>query len=216
MNADNYNSNQLSRALIDPEHLTQLTLLAQPQLGLDVDGKCGPATRAALEARMGGAVTVSAADHLGLSIVAAARSEIGQGETVANNRSPYLESIGAIPGEPWCAAAVSHWIREGCKAAGVSCPIRGSLGAKHLADQIAEAGHEVTNWLGLRAGDVICTHRGKAGSQSGHIRLVAGPIYGGLMPYIAGNEGVYPARVHALTVDVTHLDVYKLASLRPR
>jgi hypothetical protein len=50
MTADEFNASALKSLL--PRHLSELTRLAQNVLGLQVDGKCGPATIAELDKRM--------------------------------------------------------------------------------------------------------------------------------------------------------------------
>lgn len=140
----------------------------------------------------------------GLMALEAAREDIGQGETVRNNVSPYLDRIRrGGPTGAWCAAAVSQWLetawarRHGAESwAEVPepwrrrCPVRRSHGARRLFRRVVAAGKQVD---APAAGDIACWARGRKAWQ-GHVGIVS-RVEGERWFYVAGNEGPFPAVV---------------------
>lgn len=63
-----FNHYELVAKLVTDEHVTELTRIAQERFGLEVDGKCGPKTRAALEASAAKRATPAAQTSLGITV----------------------------------------------------------------------------------------------------------------------------------------------------
>jgi len=140
---------------------------------------------------------------LGNAVASVARSEIGRGEEIANNQGDDVVRYraGRKGSGAWCAAFVSWCAEEACRRLDVAMPFARSGGAKKLYRNIGKAGSFVTV---PEAGDVVCWHRGKAGSWQGHIAIVEKVGDDGIIHTIEGNVGRFPAKVKRLAHDVTH------------
>lgn len=222
MTPDEYNEREEDAGRLRWDHVTALTRIAQRELGLLVDGKCGPRTRAALEAQATPARTGSRTPDLttaaGLMVaypqippLAAAAVEValslrGRGEEGANNHGPFIDEIGGRQGYLWCALFVGHCWREAARRAGVEPPAWtfrrpgvAEPGARALA--LAAAAHGSQSFRAEEAlpGDLVLWER----SGGHHVGIVWHPAEGALVT-VEGNVGRYPARVRDLTHDVHH------------
>lgn len=164
-----YNGRELAVGRLRPEHMTALTLYFQACEGLQVDGACGPATRAALR-ELVSPLAVHALEDAGAN-----REEL------------------AVPARAraWCAWAVCRWLRR----AGLPAPGAGSrdeLVAKRLLRWLLERGTVVwepgadAGRMPLRPGDVVCWHRRRTGGWQGHIEVVTARTGRGVH-FVGGN-----------------------------
>jgi len=157
---------------------------------------------------------------LGELAMRVALSELGHGETVGNNRGPDIEryrggdGTGGSPGGSgaWCASFVSWCFVQLAHQAGLTLPFDTSRGAKRLAKNIAAAGDRIDP-AKAQGGDVICWHRGKAGSWQGHVGFVEMRDRSGLLHTVEGNVGAFPSRVRRLVHDPDHERVYLVARI---
>lgn len=141
-------------------------------------------------------------DVLGLAALEAARSDLGVRETEQNwgpRIRQYLETVGISEPAPWCAAAVSTWIREAEQAIGMTGPIVPSPGAKAIGEQFQRADRWMAPWSALRhdirPGMVAVFDRGVPGAEwRGHVGIVSqvGPDW---FLAIEGNTGPAGDRV---------------------
>lgn len=216
MTPDDYNADALRLRKITPAHVTELTRIAQRDLGLPADGKCGPGTRAALEVRPAvGDLTTGAgllATYPGASPAACTAVEValslrGRGEQGSNNHGPFIRELGGRDGDLWCALFAGHCWREAhgrvrleppawsFRRPGVAEP-----GALALM-QRAEAATGVTRFTDpakALPGDLALWKR--AGGH--HVGLVWRPLPGGVVATVEGNVGAFPALVRDLLHDV--------------
>lgn len=136
-------------------------------------------------------------------VVHVAQSNIGYGETEANNQGHFLRVIGAPPGSEWCAYLAWYTHKRGAVHAGVVLPYRGSGGAKKLGKAIAACPNGFFTMDPARAlpGDVVITCREKGPVRTegkGHARVVEDLWTGSLLPMIEGNAGRFPAKVRRI------------------
>lgn len=164
--------------------------------------------------------TVPPHDHLlRLRVLAIAKQEIGKGEDprLGNNRgSDVYRYRGADGAGAWCAAFAGYCIEHAYKEMGRALPFKRSNGAKRLFKNIRKAG----TYLGrataaVRPGDVVCWHRGKAGSWQGHIGIVSEIHDDGTFSSIEGNVGRVPAKVKEIRHDPTHERIVGFARFPP-
>lgn len=211
--ADDYNEGAYEHGLLKPSHLTGMTRIAQRDLGLVADGKCGPKTRAALEA---GNLTTAAgllAAYPVTSKPAALAVEValslrGRGEEGGNNRGPFIRELGGHDGDLWCALFVGHCRREAHRIAKLPPPAwtfrRPGVvepGARVLVDAaVLAGGHAFTNPSGALPGDLVLWKR----DGGHHVALVWHPEQGGIVVTVEGNVGKFPAAVRDLRHDVAH------------
>lgn len=106
-----YNTKRREDKALRMSDVTQMVRHWQHSHDLEVDGRFGPLTQASVR---GGEM----GSHLMAWALKYAIIDIGEGETVGNNRSPYLDHVRqrdgtALPWKnykaPWCAAALSYW-----------------------------------------------------------------------------------------------------------
>jgi len=106
-----------------------------------------------------------------------------------------LRNLGLSPGQPWCAAAVTTWIREAAERTGMEAPIAGSALAQEVGRQLQQAGRWFdVGELGdaretLRPGMVVVWYRGPREEGKGHIGLVERVIDEQRFETIEGNSG---------------------------
>lgn len=232
MNAPLYNRGELDAGRLDVLHVTAMTEIAQRELGLAVDGRCGPRTRAALEAQSTPLPTGPRPDlttarglheafpdlpHVAAIAVVTALELRGRGEQGGNNEGPFIAEIGGRPGYQWCALFVGHaWrlahARKGLeppawtyRRAGVAEP--GALALGHAA---GEVGHLFTDPALALPGDLVVWER----TGGHHVALVWVPAGGGATATIEGNVGRYPAVVRDLVHD-THNEPHFKFFARP-
>jgi hypothetical protein len=97
MTPRDYNAKQMAAGMVTAEHVTELTTIAQRDLGLEVDGKLGPQTRAALERRYTPTPVAPMPTPILHDIRASAKtSKIVKGETkqLVGGRRPWLKTTG--------------------------------------------------------------------------------------------------------------------------
>lgn len=77
------------------------------------------------------------------ALVAFARADVGRVRETSPNRSPEIDRMlaatGQAPGQNWCAAALSSWIRDASTDTGIAPP-GNSAGARALVDQLRHGG----------------------------------------------------------------------------
>ena len=82
------------------------------------------------------------------ALVTYALADVDRVVETSPNRGPeidrMLEYTGQAPGQNWCAAALSSWIRDASVESGIAAPAR-SAGARALVDQLRAAG--VVDWI---------------------------------------------------------------------
>ncbi len=224
MNADEYNSDQLESWYkwgegVAPHHVTVMTRIAQREIGLAVDGKCGPRTRAALEAQSMPAPTGPKPDlttarglhaafpnlpHVAAIAVVAALELRGKGEEGANNHGAWLRSIGSRDGWQWCAVFAGHCWREAHSRKGLEPPAwtyrRAGVvepGALALGHAAGEVGEMFTDPARALPGDLAVWER----TGGHHVAIVWHPAPHNLTVTVEGNVGRFPAVVRDLTHD---------------
>ena len=218
MTPDEYNRLQMLGGHVAPEHVTEMTRIVQAQLKLAVDGKCGPATRASLEAHTRPALPRRPAPpaSIGEAVVAFAVTLIGQGEEGANNRGSFIEKIGGgawAQGMEWCALSGGYAWRETLRRAGKTPASywfrqprgRPEPGALNLIRAIAAASAAAggpgrfKDPMLARPGDVAALDHGDG---HGHFMLVERPDPDGLTHLLEGNVGRYPAKYKRMVRDL--------------
>lgn len=219
MTPEQYNQGTLLRGLLRPDHVTAMTRIAQAELGLAVDGMCGPRTRAALEA-----TGARPPQLVGEAVVAFAVTLIGQGETTANNRGSFIERIGGQQGMEWCALSAGYAWRETIMRAGrvpgahwYRRPGVAEPGALNLLRAVAAAGHAAGGPSCFkdpgkaRPGDLLGWYRGEGHGHVGIVELLDDDLVVGTLE---GNVGRYPAKYRRLQRDV-HRDPQFWGFARP-
>ena len=162
---------------------------------------------------IGRALTTDEIERLCGFAVATGLLEVGNGESLANNKGPDLVRYGAIPGEPWCAAFVDYCFAHACYAAKIKHEIKRSLNAKRLGKNIGAIGRIFHEPEWTEPGDVVVWHRG-LNPFSGHIGLVLSSDKDGIVTTIEGNVGPFPSKVKQLKHDTHNERVAFFASLR--
>jgi hypothetical protein len=206
MSADGYNRTLITGGVIGPSHVTAMTLIAQRELGLTVDGKCGPRTRAALEAQTTPLPTGARPPQtIGEAVVAFAVTLIGQGEQGANNSGEFITRIGGQQGWEWCALSAGYAWRTVLERAGAPAawtyrrPGVPEPGALALAQgALAARGWKFTDPNLALPGDLIVWDKGHG---KGHIGIVEFDDEG-LTHTLEGNVGRYPSKYKRLVRDV--------------
>lgn len=100
-----------------------------------------------LLALAGGGDGAPSGSPYGAAVVAAALRSLGVHETSPNSGpeiDAWVKELGLVPPMQWCAAAVSHWLREASKATGTPMPIGGAGAAKGLLGQFKAKGRALT------------------------------------------------------------------------
>lgn len=157
---------------------------------------------------------------LSAQAVRVAISNIGMGESTANNRGKFIDLIGGRSGGEWCAAFAGYCYRRSAELLEREWPVwtlrngKPELGAKALTKAMGKVGRMFTDPSDARPGDLICWHR-KTGAISwkGHVGIVVGVDSDGIVETCEGNVGRFPAKVRRFTHDVTKERLYSFASL---
>jgi hypothetical protein len=184
---------------------------------LVVDGKVGPHTAWAIQARLNNIASVETQFGLpappmaggsgagrGAITVAMQDMEAGRGEIGANNSGPdvaaYLAPTGLGTPNNWCAAFVSHCYRQ---ALGHNAVFGYVPGAQEVHNRMKQLGHAYTASLSNppQPGDIIVWRRVDPNDPAhtgwyGHIGLVHSFADGNLWT-IEGNRGTFPSKVKA-------------------
>lgn len=174
------------------------TRALQTRAGLPATGIVDERTRdAAREALPPTEPRVATGTRLGDALLAQARADLGVREERTNDGArirEYFAGTGVAPPAHWCAAALRFWLRAAARAAGVTAPIAGSVGAKATMVQL-QAAHR---WISaddlrrdptrLRPGMIVVWHRGAPGAYTGHIGVVA-TVNGHSFTTVEGNSG---------------------------
>lgn len=194
----------------------QVSNLDPSGLPLVVDGKVGPLTRWALDARLtniapaasqfalpaltgGGSNAGRAALNVALQEMAA-----GHGEEGSDNHGQHVRAYlnGVEEGASWCAAFVSYCFRQGLGHNGV---FGYTAGAQALHKKMKSLGHAYAASLSNppQPGDIIAWRRvdpKKVASTSwqGHIGIVHS-FHDGILWTIEGNRGPFPSRVQSFS-----------------
>jgi len=197
-NASKFESGDLTGGMI-----AALVERFQEEMGLAVDGMCGPITRAALLSPTDPPTDVS---EVAFGALRVAIESIGKGEEGGNNSGEFVEMLHQkhFDGNndddgAWCAAFMSHCFEESCSRLDVEMPFLRSGGAKKLfrhawtAGRLLEGGTTGVERLVL-PGDLVCWYRGDPTGWMGHIGIVE-RTEGELFFTIEGNVGRYPSKV---------------------
>lgn len=228
MSANEFNATEWQRGRLNLNHITEMTRIAQRELGLPVDGKCGPQTRATLLAAGAAPDLTTAAGLLaaypGTSAAAAAAVEValslrGRGEEGENNSGPFIREIGGQDGYLWCALLAGHCWREAHRRTGLVPPAWtfrrhgvAEPGAKALVSAAATAAGKpfIVDPANVLPGDLALWKR----DGGHHVALVWRPLGDGVVATVEGNVGAFPARVRDLSHDVRH-EPHFVAFARP-
>jgi hypothetical protein len=204
---DEYNRLQVMGGHLTPGHVTAMTEIAQRELGLAVDGKCGPKTRAAIEAQTSPLPTGARPPQtIGEVVVAFAVTLIGQGEAGANNSGEFITRIGGQQGWEWCALSAGYAWRTVLERAGAPAawtyrrpgvPEPGALALAQAA-LAARGGKRFRDATLALPGDLIVWDKGHG---KGHIGIVEFDDEG-LTHTLEGNVGRYPSKYKRLVRDV--------------
>jgi hypothetical protein len=136
------------------------------------------------------------ASALALALVKATRKDLGVHEEGGGNCGPrvneYLHNVGLNPGNEWCAAAVTTWLREAAQKLGVEPTVPGGAAAKAFISQF----QNVNRWiprakLADRAAPgmiVVFDRTADPNDWRGHIGVVESVDSNGLHT-IEGNSG---------------------------
>lgn len=129
------------------------------------------------------------------TVLQIARSEIGHGESFANNYGSDIRRYGA-EGKPWCAAFVSYCLK--------------GYGLPHIlrAKDFVKYGRCVAI-CEVRPGDIVIFTR-KGG---GHAGIVEKLTSGGFIS-IEGNTGAFPAKVKRVKHSFGEKAIYRFVRLR--
>lgn len=179
--ARDFNVEAVKRGDLTPDMLEFLVRAGQKRVSVEVDGKAGPETRAAILAAI-----VENRQHprpptpppepappptLGMRALACAIADIGEGEQDGNNVGPYISELRAEIGMPWskgpwCAVAVSAWLIRGAEPD--QLPFLPSPSALTLFQNAANS-HGARLITLPEPGALICwVRRNKLGLKSGH------------------------------------------------
>lgn len=155
-----YNTLHVRQGDITEPMLQLLTAAFQKQVGLTVDGFCGPKTRVLLMERIARRravqrVTTSPRQDYIKRVLAIAEAEIGKGEDpkLGNNLSGDIsryrrgDGTGRPPNKPqeWCASFVSYCFLKAARDLGYPAPFKGSRGARHLGEMALEKGTRLSH-----------------------------------------------------------------------
>lgn len=141
--------------------------------------------------------------NLGHYALKYAIAEIGEGETLANNRGPAIEryGMGIVGAEApsWCAMLASYCLIKASVELARRSP-RYSSGALRLLDYCLAYGAKSVSEEELAPGDLVFYSRGQPGSGLGHVGFVAAPFWTMPAPStgyitIEGNVGGFPSKV---------------------
>jgi hypothetical protein len=140
---------------------------------------------------------------LAAKILQYARAEIGKGESTRNNQGEDIDRYrGYQDGDgPWCAAFVYYVLSRAFRSLELQIPFGRIHGAKKLYRWIVKCGEKVDT---PEPGDIVCWHRGKSGSWTGHIGIVDKVESDGTFISIEGNVGKFPAKVKRIAHDPSY------------
>ena len=180
----------------------------QVEAGLEVDGKAGPNTLAAMHRPF--AIAPTRAEKYGRAILDVALEELGHGEVGGNNAGLYVAKyhrrvVQSGDLGPWCASFTSWCCEEAARRLGVALPFKRSGAAKALARNVVKGGGTMITDRDAKpqAGDLILFNRGSVLSWQGHIGIVES-CEDGIVQTVEGNVGKYPAKVRRLSHDVAN------------
>lgn len=141
-----------------------------------------------------------------------ALEELGCGETNENNAGNDVVRyrFGRDTRGPWCASFVGWCFVQASINLDMELPFATSAGAKRLFKNVARVGRKVAAPC---PGDIICWHRGKEGSWTGHIGFVEGVTDDGIVHTVEGNVGAFPAIVSRFIHDLSYERVYGVVRL---
>lgn len=146
-------------------------------------------------------------------VVYVAKSNLGYGETTANNEGKFLEAIGVPQGSEWCAGFARYCYRKAASRLSYRVPFdTNTLGARRLVKNLGFVGRFYREPHAAVPGDLVAWNRGVLGWQ-GHVGIVIDVDNDGIITTIEGNVGRYPAKVKTLVHDVTKERLYGFASL---
>lgn len=154
-------------------------------------------------ARYGRIVVDDQPSELGMAALDVSEQTLGWGESGGNNRGADVEILRDFRGPrgPWCAAAVSYWLRAAAMLLGLPRRPARIHNAKRLFRWLRRnGGRRVEAPL---PGDVVLWHRGAKNSKTGHIGIVVSvDLEAGTFVSREGNKGRPPAAIadfsHAL------------------
>ena len=140
------------------------------------------------------------ASSFGLSVLQRAKSDLSNqvkedlGANDGKRIREYFKNLNSSSGQPWCAAAVSTWMKE----AGGG-PVPGALGALNIGRQFKSAG----KWVDkkdikpehLSPGNIVVWTRPSGGPGAGHIGVISSSS-GSSFTSIEGNSGPQGDRVY--------------------
>ena len=228
MFANPYNRQEIAAGRLRDAHVTAMTRIAQRELGLPVDGKCGPRTRAALEAQSSPAPTGPRGPDLTSAVgltqaypqiprAAALAVEIalelrGRGEEGGNNLGAFITELGGQQGYLWCALFAGHGWREAHRLLGLAPPTwayrRAGVaepGALALGHAAGDAGERFVDPARVLPGDLVVWER----SGGHHAAIVWHPAPHGVTATVEGNVGRFPAPVRDFLHDTIHEPHFK-------
>lgn len=131
------------------------------------------------------------------ALLDAARADLSVRETAPNDGprvAEMLAVVGLKPPQPWCAAAVTTWLRVAEAATGVAAPIRGSALAQEIGRQLARAdrwtpAEKIPDAQSLRPGMILVWSRGPRELGKGHVGVIEQPLGPRLVQTVEGNSG---------------------------
>lgn len=195
---EEYNQKQLEDGNLRLEHITELVKFWQESHELEPDGYCGPKTQGSFED--------IAPSRLGVTVLAVAIEEIGNGETDGNNSGPHVARYKGIidDGDPdddgaWCASFISYCSAVAADRLGVDLPFKKTGGAKRLYKNVGKAGIYSKS---PKKGDIVCWDRGDPGSWQGHVGIVE-KVENGILYTVEGNVGRFPSTVQRFSHDLS-------------
>lgn len=130
-----------------------------------------------------------------------ARPTVETGPNSGPRIDQMLAEVHMPPGNPWCAAALTAWMRAGAASARVPPPLAGGALARDWIPQFQalDRWHDVAELRagrGLRAGDVLVWRRGPSHTTMGHIGIAESVSpQGDTAHTLEGNSGPDGARV---------------------
>ena len=151
--------------------------------------------------------TADASDY-GVQVLQVALEDLNRAprEDDGRNRSDFIwemyqKPLGLRRDDPYCAAAVTSWMRRASERSGLQSPISGSAGAQTLMAQLKAAGRWVPaarlTPAMVRPGMVFVWNRPEAGPGKGHTGVAIEGVG-------AGSAGLVEANQDRLVEPITH------------
>lgn len=140
------------------------------------------------------------------ALLDAARADLDVRETSPNDGprvAEMLAVVGLKPPQPWCAAAVTTWLRAAEAATGARAPIKGSALAQEIGRQLARADRwtpvgRIPDSKSLRPGMILVWERGPRELGRGHVGVIEQALGPRLVQTIEGNSGPLGDGVHRM------------------